>query len=92
MTAINKELYDALLEAGASEQKASTAAATIKLAEDMATRADITLAKADLQADITLVKADLQAEIGALRSEMYKLVGGQRLVLVLAMVALKVWG
>lgn len=74
MTAINKELYDALLEAGASEQKASTAAATVKLAEDLATR------------------TDLQAEINGLRPEMYKLVGGQTIVLVLAMIGLKVWG
>ena len=72
MTAINKELYDALLEAGASEQKASTAAATVKLAEDLATR------------------TDLQAEINGLRAEMYKLVGGQTIVLVLAMIGLKV--
>jgi hypothetical protein len=74
MTAINKELYDALLEAGASEQKASIAAAMVKLVDDLATR------------------TDLQAEFNGLREEMYKLVGGQTIVLVLAMIGSKFWG
>lgn len=48
MTAINKELYDALVAAGAPEDKASAAAAAVKPAEDLATKAVL----ANLEADI----------------------------------------
>lgn len=49
MTAINKELYDALVAAGAPEDKASAAAATVKPAEDLATGADLANLKADIR-------------------------------------------
>lgn len=77
MTAINKELYDALVAAGAPEEKASAAAATVKLAEDLATQADIALLRADLN---------------ALEARIYKVIGAQTIALVLAMVGLKLFG
>ncbi len=49
MTAINKELYDALIAAGAPEDKASAAAATVKPAEESATKADLANLKADIR-------------------------------------------
>lgn len=48
MTAINKELYDALIEGGTTEAKASAAAATIRPAEDLATKADIAALRAEI--------------------------------------------
>ena len=77
MTAINKELYDALVAAGSPEDKASAAAATVKLAEDLATKADIALLRADLN---------------ALEAPIYKVIGAQTIALVLAMVGLKLFG
>ena len=77
MTAINKELYDALVAAGSPEEKASAAAATVKLAEDLATKADIALLRADLN---------------ALEARIYKVIGAQTIALVLAMVGLKLFG
>ncbi|MGZ9106965.1 MAG: hypothetical protein ACXW3M_14430 [Rhodoplanes sp.] len=77
MTAINKELYDALVAAGSPEDKASAAAATVKLAEDLATKADIALLRADLN---------------ALEARIYKVIGAQTIALVLAMVGLKLFG
>lgn len=77
MTAINKELYDAPVAAGSPEDKASAAAATVELAEELATQADIALLRADLNA--------LQASI-------YKVIGAQTIALVLAMVGLKLFG
>ena len=50
MTAINKEPYDALIAAGAPEDKAGAAAATVKPTEESATKAD--LANLNLKADI----------------------------------------
>ena len=77
MAAINKELYDALVAAGSPEDKASAAAATVKLAEDLATKADIALLRADLN---------------ALEARIYKVIGAQTIALVLAMVGLKLFG
>ena len=77
MTAINKELYDALVADGSPEDKASAAAATVKLAEDLATKADIALLRADLN---------------ALEARIYKVIGAQTIALVLAMVGLKLFG
>ena len=77
MTAINKELYDALVAAGSPEDKASAAAATVKLAEDLATKADIALLRADLN---------------ALEARIYKVIGAQTIALVLAMVGLELFG
>ena len=53
MSVIVSEVYDALLEAGASHDKARAAAAAIPVGEQLATKADI----ADLKADIRVLKA-----------------------------------
>lgn len=50
--AINKELYDALREAGASDDRASAAAATVEPAEELVTKADLEIATANLEADL----------------------------------------
>ena len=55
--AINKPIYDAFLEAGASEGKAAAAArAILPSVEDAATKADVTL----LKTDITLLRAGIE--------------------------------
>ena len=81
MTAINKELYDALVAAGSPEDKASAAAATVKLTEELASKGDL-----------AILRSDLKAEINGLRAEMYKLIVAQTLLLVAAMVGLKLFG
>ena len=53
MSVIVSEVYDALIEAGASHDKARAAAAAIPVGEQLATKADI----ADLKADIKVLKA-----------------------------------
>ena len=56
-TAINKPIYDAFLDAGASEGKAAAAArAILPSVEDAATKADVTL----LKTDITLLRAGIE--------------------------------
>ena len=42
------EIYDALIEAGASEQKARAAAQSVPLAEQLATKQDIVVLKTDI--------------------------------------------
>ena len=57
MSVIVSEVYDALLEAGASEAKAKAAAAAIPVGEQMATKADI----AELKAEIAGLKVAIFA-------------------------------
>ena len=56
MSIIVSEVYDALLEAGASEAKAKAAAAAIPVAEHLATKEDIAELKAELKAEIAGLK------------------------------------
>ena len=52
MSVIVSEVYDALLEAGASEEKAKAAAGAIPIGQQLATKQDI----ADLKAEITVLR------------------------------------
>lgn len=49
MSVIVSEVYDALLEAGASEEKAKAAAGAIPIGEQLATKADIARLEADIK-------------------------------------------
>ena len=48
MSYINAEIYDALIEAGASEEKAKAAAGSIPAGEYLATKEDIANLRADM--------------------------------------------
>lgn len=48
MSIMVTEIYDALIEAGASEQKARAAAQSVPLAEQLATKQDIVVLKTDI--------------------------------------------
>jgi len=56
MSIIVSEVYDALLDAGASEAKAKAAAAAIPVGEHLATKDDIAELKAELKAEIAGLK------------------------------------
>ena len=77
MSLIVSEVYDALIEAGASETKAKAAAGAIPLAEqlaakdDLATvRTEIAEVRADLKGDIATVRADLKGDIATVRADL----------------------
>ena len=70
------EVYEALIDAGASEAKAKAAAEAIPVSEQLTTKtdlagvkADLAEAKAELKAEIGEVKAELKAEIGEVRTQ-----------------------
>ena len=65
MSLIVSEVYDALIEAGASEAKAKAAAGAIPLAEHLATKDDI----AEVRTDLTGVKAELKDDIAGVKAE-----------------------
>lgn len=67
------EVYEALIDAGASEAKAKAAAEAIPVSEQLATKQDIAelksdmdLLKAEVKSDMDLLKAELKADIGKL--------------------------
>ena len=66
------EIYEALVEAGASEAKAKAAAEAIPLSEQLATKQDLTEAKSALQTSVTRVKADLEVSIAALEAKVWR--------------------
>ena len=55
MSILVAEVYEALVEAGASEQKAKAAAAAIPLGDNLATKKDI----ADLRLDMAGMRKDI---------------------------------
>lgn len=57
MSLIVSEVYDALIEAGASEEKAKAAAGAIPLAERLATKEDLDKLKAVIDADLDELRA-----------------------------------
>ena len=66
------EVYEALIDAGASEAKAKAAAEAIPVSEQLTTKTDLAGVKADLaevKVDLAGVKADLKAEIGEVRTQ-----------------------
>ena len=75
MNLIVSEVYDALIEAGASEAKARAAAGAIPVGEHLATKADIAELgvqiaehRAATAADIAELRAATAADIGELRA------------------------
>ena len=77
MSLIVSEVYDALIEAGASETKAKAAAGAIPLAEQLATKDDLATVRADLKdaiatvrAEIAEVRADLKDDIASVRADL----------------------
>ncbi|MDE0356080.1 MAG: hypothetical protein OXK20_10475 [Deltaproteobacteria bacterium] len=59
MSLIVTELYDALIEAGATEGKAKAAAGAIPMVETLATKQDLAELKAELKDDIAVLKRDM---------------------------------
>ena len=73
MSLIVSEVYDALIEAGASEAKAKAAAGAIPLAEQLATKEDLATVRADLKDEIAAVRAEIaevRTEIAKVRTDL----------------------
>ena len=80
MSLIVSEVYDALIEAGASEAKAKAAAGAIPLAEHLATKDDIAGVKIDIagvktdiaevRTELAEVKAELKADMSGLEARL----------------------
>ncbi len=56
MSVLVSEVYDALISAGAPEEKARAAAAVIPIQDNLATKQDLLELKAELKAEIAVLK------------------------------------
>ena len=76
MSLIVSEVYDALIEAGTSEEKAKAAAGAIPMVERLATKDDVALLKDDmavLKDDIATLRGDftvLRGDLTVLRHDL----------------------
>ncbi len=70
MSLIVSEVYDALIEAGATVEKAKAAAAAIPVADRLVTREEFTDEKGMLKEDLTEVKSELKQDISDVRTEL----------------------
>ena len=77
MSMIVSEVYDALIEAGTSEEKARAAAGAIPMVERLATKDDVALLKDDiavLRHDLTALKLGVFSSAPAILALLVKLV------------------
>ena len=77
MSMIVSEVYDALIEAGTSEEKAKAAAGAIPMVERLATKDDVALLKDDiavLRHDLTALKLGVFSSAPAILALLVKLV------------------
>ncbi len=68
MSLIVAEVYDALIEAGTSEEKAKAAAGAIPLAERLATKEDLDELKAATKEDLDELKAATKEDLDELKA------------------------
>lgn len=77
MAMMSAELYDALIEAGASQESARKAATAIAPADQVATKSDVTQLRGELnqfrtevKAEFSAIRSEMKAEFSAIRGEM----------------------
>ena len=69
------EVYDAFVEAGASEAKARAAASAIPVSDQLATKQDVATVKAEIvevKADLQVSTATLETRIAGVEAKMWK--------------------
>jgi DNA anti-recombination protein RmuC len=70
MSIMVTEVYQALVDAGASEEKARAAAEAIPDMSDLAEKNDVAELRSELKQDIADLRAELNQDIAELRSEL----------------------
>ena len=75
MSLVVSEVYDALIEAGATVEKAKAAAAAIPVADRLVTREELTEQTGMLREYVTQVKIELRQDFGDLRTDLKQDIG-----------------
>ena len=66
MSMMIAEIYEALVEAGTSEEKATAAAGVVPVIDSLATKTDLQ----ELRSDMKVLRSDMKADMQVLRSDM----------------------
>lgn len=69
MSVIVTEVYDALVAAGAPDEKARAAAGVIPMTETLVTKQDFAEFRAEIKAEFAEFKAEVKEEIGPLKRD-----------------------
>ena len=67
------EIYEALVEAGTSEEKAKAAAGVVPVIDNLATKTDMQELRSVLKADLREHRSEMQAEIKVLKFAVFSL-------------------
>ena len=73
MSRMFAEIYEALVEAGTSEEKAKAAAGVVPVIDNLATKSDMQELRSVLKADLREHRSEMQAEIKVLKFAVFSL-------------------
>ncbi len=73
MSMMIAEIYEALVEAGTSEEKAKAAAGVVPVTDNLATKTDLQELRTELKSDIQGLRSDMNAELKVLKFAVFSL-------------------
>ena len=73
MSMMIAEIYEALVEAGTSEEKAKAAAGVVPVIDSLATKTDMQELRSVLKADLLEQRSEMQAELKVLKFAVFSL-------------------
>ena len=73
MSIMIAEIYEALVEAGTSEEKAKAAAGVVPVIDSLATKTDLQELRSGMKADMQVLRSDMKAELKVLKFAVFSL-------------------
>ena len=73
MSMMIAEIYEALVEAGTSEEKAKAAAGVVPVIDSLATKTDLQELRSGMKADMQVLRSDMKAELKVLKFAVFSL-------------------
>ena len=73
MSMMIAEIYEALVEAGTSEEKAKAAAGVVPVIDSLATKTDLQELRSGMKADMQVLRSEMQAELKVLKFAVFSL-------------------
>ena len=73
MSMMIAEIYEALVEAGTSEEKAKAAAGVVPVIDSLATKTDLQELRSGMKADLQELRSEMQAELKVLKFAVFSL-------------------
>ena len=73
MSMMIAEIYEALVEAGTSEEKAKAAAGVVPVTGNLATKTDLQELRTELKSDLQKLRSEMNAELKVLKFAVFSL-------------------